>query len=116
MKESPIFARTHDLLLWLIPQTLKFPRSQRFVLAKRIQDTALDFQERLLEAGLSKGAIRNERLVQADVDLAKLRFYLRLCHELQFLSLGQYEHASRMATEIGRLLGGWRKSETATVG
>lgn len=116
MKESPIFVRTHDLLLWLIPQTLKFPRSQRFVLAKRVQDTALDFQERLLEAGLNKGALRSERLAEADVALAKLRFYLRLCHELQFLSLGQYEHVSRMVAEIGRLLGGWLKSETTTAG
>lgn len=116
MKESPIFARTHDLLLWLIPQTLKFPRSQRFVLAKRVLDAALDFQEHLLEAGLGKGPTRAERLAQADVALAKLRFYLRLCHELQLLSLGQYEHVIRMVTEVGRLLGGWRKSETVTAG
>ncbi len=61
MKESPIFARTHDLLLWLIPQTLKFPRSQRFVLAKRVQDTALDFHEHLLEAGLTIGKLLDFR-------------------------------------------------------
>ena len=66
MKESPIFARTYDLLLWLIPHTLKFPREQRFVLAKRVQDTALDFQDNLLKAGLSKGSARSERLVESD--------------------------------------------------
>jgi cytosine/adenosine deaminase-related metal-dependent hydrolase len=116
MKESPIFARTHDLLLWLIPQTMKFPRSQRFVLARRVQDAALDFQEHLLEAGLSKESTRIERLAQADVALAKLRFYLRLCHEMQMLSLGQYEHVGRMVTEVGRLLGGWHRTETAMAG
>jgi len=111
MKESPIFACTHDMLSWLIPHTTNhFPRSQRFVMAKRVQDRALDFQELILEAGLSKGSQRAERLAQADIELAKLRFHLRLCHEMRLLSLGQYEHVARMVTEIGRLLGGWRKS------
>jgi len=95
---------------------MKFPRSHRFVLARRVQDTALDFQEHLLEAGLSKESARTERLARADVALAKLRFYLRLCHEMQLLSLGQYEHVGRMVTEVGRLLGGWRKSDAATAG
>ena len=110
MKESPIFARTYDLLLWLIPQTLKFPREHRFTLARRVQDAALDFQERIIEAGLSKGQTRAERLARADVDLAKLRFYLRLGKDLELLSRGQYEHVSRMVVGVGRLLGGWRKS------
>jgi len=116
MKESPIFVCTHDLLLWLIPQTLKFPRSHRFILAKRVQETALDFQENLLEAGLCKGKIRFERLAQSDVTLAKLRFHLRLCKELQLLSLGQYEHIIRIIAEVGRLLSGWRKSEEGSAG
>lgn len=48
-------------------------------------------------------------LLQADVTLTKLRLYLRLCHDLDLLSRGQYEHVSRSVDEIGRLLGGWRK-------
>jgi hypothetical protein len=109
VKESPIFARTYDLLLWLIPQTLKFPREHRFTMAQRVQDVALDFQERIIEAGLSNGQRQDDHLSRADVDLTKLRFYLRLCKDLQLLSLGQYEHVSRMVMEIGKLLGGWRK-------
>jgi hypothetical protein len=110
VKESPIFARTYDLLLWLIPQTLKFPREHRFTMAQRVQQAALDFHEGIIEAGLSDGRRRAECLAHADVDLAKLRFYLRLCKDLRLLSLGQFEHVSRMVVEIGRLLGGWRKS------
>jgi hypothetical protein len=110
MKESPIFARTHDLLLWLIPHTLQFPREQRFVMAKRVQDAALDLQELLLEAALCKDARQGQLLNQADIALAKLRFHLRLCHELELLKPGQYWHAAGITTEIGRLLGGWQKS------
>ena len=88
MQQSPIFARTHDLVLWLLARSESFPRSQRFVLTKRLQDTALDFQEKLVEASLGRKNDLALRLVEADVELGKLRFYLRLCHELTWLSTG----------------------------
>ncbi len=108
MKESPIFTRTYDLLRWLIPATVKFPRQQRFVLAEAIQQAALTFQEQLIEASYTDKPATT--LQRADVTLAKLRFYLRLCRDLQLLSLGQYAHVAKMVNEIGRLLGGWQKT------
>jgi hypothetical protein len=107
MKQSPIFVRTYDLLRWLIPATIKFPRSQRFVLARMVQWTALQFQERLIEAAL--GQEPKTRLAEADVLLTKLRFYLRLCWDLDLLKEGQYAHVAEMVAEVGRLLGGWQK-------
>jgi hypothetical protein len=107
MKESPIFSRTYDLLCWLIPVTIKFPRQQRFVLAERVQQTGLDLHERLIEAAYSDDPM--PALKQADVTLAKLRFYLRLCRDQELISLEQFKHVARMVTEIGRLLGGWMK-------
>jgi hypothetical protein len=107
MKQSPIFVRTYDLLRWLIPATIKFPRSQRFVLARMVQWTALQFQERLIEAAL--GQEPKTRLAEADVLLTKLRFYLRLCWDLELLKEGQYAHVAEMVAEVGRLLGGWQK-------
>jgi cytosine/adenosine deaminase-related metal-dependent hydrolase len=110
VQESPIFSKTYDLLLWLIPATTKFPREQRFVLARVVQETALRFQERLIEAGVGHGRARGRALAQADVELTKLRFYLRLCKDLELLKLNQYRHAAEMVSEVGRLLGGWRKT------
>ncbi len=108
MKQSPIFTRTYDLLCWLIPMTTKFPRQQRFVLAEAVQQTALRLQEQFVEAAYAE---RPLPLLQAsDVTLTKLRVYLRLCRDLELMSLNQYEHASRMVDEVGRLLGGWIKS------
>jgi hypothetical protein len=109
MKESPIFARTHDLLVWLIPHTLRYPKEQRFVLARRLQDTALDLQEQLLEAGLSHGAAQKAALARADITLAKLRYHLRLAQELALMDQSQYAHVAGLVAEIGRLLGGWMK-------
>jgi len=108
MKQSPIFTRTYDLLRWLIPMTVKFPRQQRFVLAGAVQRTALRFQERLIEAARAADPLPS--LQRADTDLTKLRLYLRLCQDLELMNMGQYAHVVRMVNEVGRLLGGWLKS------
>jgi hypothetical protein len=109
MADSPLFVKTYDLLYYLIPVTQGFPRSQRFVLAKRIQDAALDFYEGLLEARKVDLETRAGVLRHADVDLEKLRLHLRLSMELEFLKFNQYEHASKFVVEIGRMLHAWRK-------
>jgi hypothetical protein len=109
MQASPIFSRTYDLVLWLLPEANKFPRAHRFGLGERVVKQVLDFQETLVRAGLSKKD-RVRLLDEADVTLALLRQNLRVCKDLQLLKLNQYEHVSRLLVEIGRLLGGWKKT------
>ena len=104
---SPVFVKTYDLLAWLIPQTLQFPKSQRFVMAQRLQDAALDLHELLVAAGKTQRAERRRTLVQADIRLEQLRLHWRLCRTLELLPPGRYEHGARMIDEVGRLLGGW---------
>lgn len=113
MEASPIFVKTYDLLKWLLAETVKFPKAQRFLLAKRIEDAALAFHEQIVRAGRPGGSGRD--LDEADIELTKLRLYLRLATDLKFLSLGQYEHVARMVNEIGRLLGGWVRQKGRTV-
>ncbi|MBI5305494.1 MAG: diversity-generating retroelement protein Avd [Chloroflexi bacterium] len=108
MKDSPIFSKTYDLVAWVIPQTIKFPRHQRFVMAATIQQEAIRFQALLIEAAHQRPA--HETLKRADAELDKLRTHIRLCLDLELLTPGQYEHVARMLTEIGRLLGGWLRS------
>lgn len=108
MKDSPIFSKTYDLVAWLIPATIKFPRQQRFVMAAALQREAIRFQELLIEAAHQRNP--RERLGAADAELDKLRTHIRMSLDLQLLQPGQYEHAARLLTEIGRLLGGWLKS------
>lgn len=108
-EEMVIFARTYDLITWLLPRAAKFSKSQRFVVTKRLQDALLDFQETIYDANAHSGRDRLACLQQADAHLNKLRLYLRLVHAWGWLSDGQYQHVSKMVAEVGRLLGGWIK-------
>ena len=110
MNKSPLFSRTYDLLLWLLPRAARFPRLYRFTLAERLQRHALDFHAMLIDAGLRRGPERADHLRDADRQLAQLRQLTRLCADLSLLTLAQYEHAASLLTEIGRLLGGWQKT------
>ena len=107
MNESPIFACTYDLIRWLIPLTVQFPRNQRFVVAAAMQRAALGLQECLIEAVRLPDT--GARLKAADVELDKLRFYLRLSQDLHYISLDQQHHAAKIVAEIGKLLGGWQQ-------
>jgi four helix bundle protein len=111
--EMVIFTRTYDFISWLIPLTLNFPRSQRFVLTSRLQNAALNFQELIIEANAQRNPNRALKLRAADAELLKVRLYLRLCERWQWITPGQYRHASAMVAEIGRLLGGWLKTVTS---
>lgn len=107
MSQSPIFSKTYDFVAWLLPMTIRFPRSQRFVLAEILQQEAIHFQGLLIEAAHQKAPA--ETLGAADAELDRLRTHMRLCRDLRMISPGQYEHAAGMLVEIGRLLGGWKK-------
>ena len=106
--QSPLFVKTYDFLLWLIPLTLKFPKSQRFLLAERLSKMALDLYDLIL-AAVMEPEREGEWLDQSDRLLTKIRLYVRLSYDLRCISLGQLEHAARLMDEIGRLIGGWKR-------
>ena len=83
----------------------KFPRSQKFILGDRIQSTALDVLERLIEATYTRS--RAKTLQAANLGVEKLRILFRLATDLRILDLRRYEFAARSLDEIGRLIGGW---------
>ena len=107
-----ILTRSYDLLRWLLPKSERFPKVYRSTVTQRLMDAVLDFQEALLTAQAYHSKIRLRHLRAADAHLSKIRLYLRLVFEWGWLSLGQYEHVSRMVNEIGRLLGSWIKQES----
>ena len=108
-RQSPIFTRTSDFILWLLNHTEKFPKSERFRMAKRLEDSVFSFYELLIEA--TRSTKRKRRLlIQADVELEKLRLYVRMSQQKKLTSISQYHFASGTLVEIGKLLGGWLRT------
>ncbi|MBN1999789.1 diversity-generating retroelement protein Avd [candidate division KSB1 bacterium] len=114
-EEMIIFTRTFDFTQWILHVTSHFPRSQRFVVTKRLQDAVLDFFELLVLANSGLKTKRPERLKEADGRLQSVRHYIRLCYKMEWLSDGQYHHGAGYLQEIGRLLGGWLKQSLSSI-
>ena len=98
-------------MLWLVPALERFPRSQKFLLGDRIQGTALDVLELLIEATYTRQ--RSDHLARANLGIEKLRFLLRLAHDLRYLDRRRYEHAARSLDATGRKVGAWSKAHRA---
>jgi hypothetical protein len=110
MKESPIFLKSFETLEWILQHTAKFPKHQRFVMAKRIEEAALDFHDHLLAA--SKAREKIAALATADFHLERLKVYNRLAVKLKLSSFAQYEYLAKELEALGKLLGGWQRSLT----
>ena len=105
-----IFTRAFDFLGWLLPATANFPRAYRYSFTNRLLGAAFELYEALIEAQGQRGKIRLDTLNRATIQLDKVRLYLRLAQRWKWLSEGQYQHVSKMVTEIGRLLAGWQRA------
>jgi hypothetical protein len=110
-KTGPAVEAHFQFLMWLVPAIEKFPRSQKFLLGDRIQTTALDVLECLIEATYTRD--RRAQLARANLGIEKLRFFFRLAVELHYLDRRRYQHAARTVDEIGRLIGGWTRAHAA---
>jgi hypothetical protein len=108
---GPSLEAMYRFLLWLVPAVEKFPRSQKFLLGDRLQSTALDVLELLVEATYTRN--RATMLARANMGIEKLRILVRLATELKHFDHKRYEHAARSLDDVGRLIGGWRKANDA---
>ncbi len=84
-KEVDAITKLYDFILWMIPKLEKYPRSQKFLLADRIENLILDILELLIDAAYSKR--KNEVLRAANLKLEKLRYLIRLSKDLKFLNI-----------------------------
>ena len=106
-RTGPALESMYRFVLWLAPAVDGFPRRQKFLLGDRLQTTALDVLERLIEATYTRD--RQTHLAAANLGIEKLRFLFRLAKDLRHLDMRRYTYAARALDETGRLIGGWRK-------
>ena len=83
----------------------QYPKSEKFALVVDIKRCMNTILERVVEG--SKKDHKKTTLRDLDVEVAKLKVYIRLSHELGFLPLKKYELWSEKVVEIGKMVGGW---------
>lgn len=108
MEELKIQQKTFEMMEYAYGVLAQYPKGEKFALVvdiKRCMDTIL---ERIIEA--NKKYYKKTTLQELDVEIMKLKAYIRLSYKLGFLPIKKYELWSEKVVEIGRMVGGWIKS------
>jgi galactokinase len=105
-KESPLFVKTRDFMVWLFGHTSRFPRQYRHTLTERTERAMIEFQRCLGAAALLK---QRDALDRAELELWQARQLLRMAHDVGVFPARQLEFATAALAEIGKLLGAWKR-------
>ena len=109
LRDLKVFQKTYDIFLYLQQVLKKFPKSERFTLTQRIENTILNVLQAIIQANHESD--KSDALKQTSVELEKLRILIRLSKDLKFMSIQEYEILSGYMVEIGKMIGGWMKAD-----
>jgi hypothetical protein len=110
MQQLKIYQKIYDMILYGHICLKNFPKYEKHVMTADIRKSMY----RLLQLTISANKKRDKKLLlnEIDAELDILRTLIRLASDekLKYLSIKKYENWSKMLSEIGRMLGGWMKS------
>lgn len=108
MESLKIMEKTYDMIRYGYQAISQFPKSEKFALAADMKRCMHTILEHIIES--QKKYFKKSTLQQLDVEVAKMKLYMRLANDLGFLSFKKYEVWSKMIVEIGKMVGGWIKA------
>ena len=106
--ELIIQQKIYDMIMYAYPAIEQFPKSQKFSLAADMKK-CLDSIMRLTITA-NKKYTKKTTLQELDVENEALKIYIRMAFELGYLPPKKYEIWSKLAVEVGKMIGGWIKA------
>ena len=107
---TPVFQKSYDLYKGLHVMIKKYPKGDRYSLGEKTQTEILELIEAITKAGHAKKEWKVPQIEQAIIKLELLKVFIRLGYDTKCLSERQYLAIQERVQEIGRMLGGWKKS------
>lgn len=107
-----ILQKTKDLMKYLYISFVKYPRCEKLGFVADYKQCLFSFLNHIITA--QKKYFKKNTLQEADVQLELSRLYNDLSYDMQFIDEKRYKLVSEKLCEIGRLLGGWIKSQKET--
>jgi hypothetical protein len=108
--DIPIFHKVYDLYKMLHKYHQHIPKSGRYTLWQKCENTTLAILESLIETGHLQGVERMQALYAISNKLDLLKVLVRLAEETRAIERPQYLEIQSVIQEIGKMIGGWIKS------
>lgn len=113
-KDLQIRQKAEEMVAYGYGAVKHFPKSERHVLSQELRQTMW----RLLRLVVVCNRRYHKKTTMQDLDaeLDLLRAQVRLAKDLGFLAFKKYEVWSRHLDELGRMVGGWMRSQQGSKG
>lgn len=108
-KDLLIQQKVYDMILYAYPALEQMPKSQKFSLAQDMKHCMDKIMRLTITA--NKKYTKRTTLQELDVEVAALKVYLRIAYDLRYLPPKKYEVWSGQVVEIGKMVGGWIRSQ-----
>lgn len=108
MTDVTIVNDAYNLIKWYMIGLQSFPRSHRYGVGLRIENSLHEMFKLLLEAKFKNEKL--DKLKQANIELEYLRFLGRELYELKLIDSKKHHAFIAQINNIGKQLGGWIKS------
>ncbi len=117
-KPRPVFCYYHIQTVFknnfpfnFFSQTInRFPKHQRFLIGDKMQTATTLILELLIEAYYLPTTEKKAKLQQVNIELEKMRFFIRLCYDLGYYASNRYKLLAEKIDELGRMTGGWLRA------
>ena len=111
MQELTVISRTHELYNSVTSLTEKLPALKRQTIGRRLEDGILLLLELLIMAKHAPSAHKGIYLIKASAQAEIIQFHLRSLLISKAANETTLHQLQAKVVEIGRMLGGWRKSQ-----
>lgn len=115
MEPFKLKEKIYDMILYGSPALEQFPRSEKFLLAADIRKSMYELFR--FSIVLEKRYYKKNTVEEMDIELDKLRHMIRLAADrnlyaskMPCLPFRKYEHWAKLLNEIGKMIGGYKKS------
>lgn len=113
MESLPIILRTYDLYKSVVEITNHSEKRWRYSLCHSLEQSILDCLSELIMAKNAPRPLKAAYLIRAGAHQEIILLKLRLFLELKIANETNIFKAQEWAMEIGRMLGGWLRSQSS---
>ena len=110
--DTPLILKTYSLYKIFYDYLALFPKKDKYSIGVKCEEYILTVLELLITAS---NASRDKKLIpiqQASVKFDTLKILLRLAKDIKALDDKKYIVLQQHIQEIGKMLGGWQRSQT----
>jgi len=102
--------KTYILYTQLAKHVARFPKLERYGLGLKLDGACLQLLEQIITAEQTAPVLKDKALLEASVKTELIKVLLRLCAEQKLIKETNYFSWSANLVEIGKMIGGWKKS------